>query len=134
MDYLTRKQVLKSNEDGKKKGTRRVRSSFDLLCNSIYSKLNVDEQVEIGEKFLTNEIRAVMKDTDLIECINALFENDLNISETSRNAYLHRNTLLYRIEKVHKITGLNIRKFDDAITFKLLLVIYQKHEKKLGKK
>ena len=74
-----------------------------------------------------------MKDKDLIECINAFFKNNLNISETSRNAFLHRNTLLYRIEKIYRITGFNIRNFEDAMTFKLLSIYIQRQLKKLVK-
>jgi hypothetical protein len=79
-----------------------------------------------SEKYLTPEIVSVMQDKELIDCINAFFANNLNISETSRNAFLHRNTLLYRIEKISRVTGLNIRNFDDAMTFKMLLIIYEK--------
>ena len=63
---------------------------------------------------------------DVAKVIEAFFKNNLNIAETSRNAYLHRNTLLYRIDKIHKLTGLNIRNFDDAIIFLLLARMYRK--------
>ena len=104
------------------------------LCKTFSSCLNPDEQAAISEKFLTPEIREVMSDKELIDCINAFFKNNLNISETSRNAFLHRNTLLYRIDKIHKITGLNIRNFEEAMTFKLLTIIYDKTNERLGRK
>lgn len=49
--------------------------------------------------------------------------NNLNVSETSRQLYVHRNTLVYRLEKLQKSTGLDIRKFDDALTFKIALMV-----------
>ena len=51
--------------------------------------------------------------------INRFFENNLNVSETSRKLFVHRNTLVYRLEKIRKLTGLDLREFDHAITFKL---------------
>ena len=55
--------------------------------------------------------------------INKFFENNLNVSETSRQLFVHRNTLVYRIEKLAKSTGLDIRTFDDALTFKIALMV-----------
>ena len=88
--------------------------------------LNGDERVALADKFLTKEVVAVFKDSELRSSIKAFFANNLNISETSRNAFMHRNTLLYRIDKIHKSTGLNIRNFHDAVTLQLLETIYEK--------
>ena len=55
--------------------------------------------------------------------INKFFDNNLNVSETSRQLYIHRNTLVYRLEKLQKSTGLDIRVFDDALTFKIALMV-----------
>ena len=55
--------------------------------------------------------------------IQRFFENNLNISETSRQLYVHRNTLVYRLDKIQKTTGLDLRKFDDAIIFKVSLLV-----------
>lgn len=55
--------------------------------------------------------------------INKFFENNLNVSETSRQLYVHRNTLVYRLEKLQKSTGLDIRVFDDALTFKIAMMV-----------
>jgi len=51
------------------------------------------------------------------------FENNLNVSETSRKLFVHRNTLVYRLEKIKKLTGLDLREFDDAIVFKVALMV-----------
>ena len=55
--------------------------------------------------------------------INKFFENNLNVSETSRQLYIHRNTLVYRLDKLQKMTNLDLRTFEDAITFKMALMV-----------
>ena len=62
-------------------------------------------------------------DEETITTINKFFENSLNISETARQLYVHRNTLVYRLEKLQKSTGLDIRVFDDALTFKIAMMV-----------
>ena len=62
-------------------------------------------------------------DDESLTTINKFFENNLNVSETSRQLFIHRNTLVYRIEKLEKSTGLDIRTFDDALTFKIALMV-----------
>ncbi len=62
-------------------------------------------------------------DEETVTTINKFFENSLNVSETSRQLYIHRNTLVYRIDKLQKSTGLDLRIFDDAITFKIALMV-----------
>ena len=72
-------------------------------------------------------------DEETLVTINKFFENNLNVSETSRQLYVHRNTLVYRLEKLQKSTGLDIRVFDDALTFKIALMVvnYMKYMKNL---
>ncbi len=62
-------------------------------------------------------------DEETITTINKFFENSLNVSETSRQLYIHRNTLVYRLDKIQKLTGLDLRVFEDAITFKIALMV-----------
>lgn len=62
-------------------------------------------------------------DEETITTINKFFENNLNVSETSRQLYIHRNTLVYRLDKLQKTTGLDLRVFEDAITFKIALMV-----------
>ena len=62
-------------------------------------------------------------DEETLTTINKFFENNLNVSETSRQLFVHRNTLVYRIEKLQKSSGLDIRVFDDALTFKIALMV-----------
>lgn len=62
-------------------------------------------------------------DEETLSTVNQFFENNLNISETARQLYIHRNTLVYRLEKIQKTTGLDVRVFDDALTFKIALMV-----------
>ena len=62
-------------------------------------------------------------DEEMLTTINKFFENSLNVSETSRQLYIHRNTLVYRLDKLQKSTGLDLRVFEDAITFKIALMV-----------
>ncbi len=64
-------------------------------------------------------------DDETILTINKFFENDLNVSETSRQLFVHRNTLVYRLEKIYKLTGLDLRKFDQAIVFKVAMMVHK---------
>ena len=72
-------------------------------------------------------------DEETLTTINKLFENNLNVSETSRQLYIHRNTLVYRLDKLQKSTGLDLRVFEDAITFKIALMVvkYMKYMESL---
>ena len=75
----------------------------------------------LQEVFKKNPIDAL--DQETLFTINKFFENNLNVSETARKRFVHRNTLVYRLEKIKKLTGLDLREFDDAITFKVALMV-----------
>ncbi len=75
----------------------------------------------LREVFKKNPIDAL--DQETLFTINKFFENNLNVSETARKLFIHRNTLVYRLEKIKKLTGLDLREFDDAITFKVALMV-----------
>ena len=55
--------------------------------------------------------------------LREFLQNSLNVSETSRNLFMHRNTLMYRLDKIERMTGLNLRKFSDAVTFRLITIL-----------
>ena len=132
MDYLVTEKKTKVVAVPKPKKTRKKKSFFDNICETVYNRLSADDIVNISEKYLEPKIISVLEETDLIDSVNDFFNNNLNVSETSRNCYLHRNTLIYRIEKNKKKTGLNIRNLDDAITFKVLIFMYKKMIQRKG--
>ena len=75
----------------------------------------------LSEVFKKNSIDSL--DQETLYTINEFFENDLNVSETSRKLFVHRNTLVYRLEKINKQIGLDLRKFDHAIVFKVAMMV-----------
>jgi len=75
----------------------------------------------LTEVFKKNPIDSL--DQETLFTIHKFFENNLNVSETARKLFVHRNTLVYRLEKIKKLTGLDLREFDDAITFKVALMV-----------
>ena len=78
-------------------------------------------EIYLGEVFKKNSIDSL--DQETLFTINKFFENNLNVSETSRKLFVHRNTLVYRLEKIKKLTGLDLRQFDHAIVFKVALMV-----------
>ena len=87
----------------------------------IYQLPTVLCQMFLQEVFKKNPIDALDQETLLT--INKFFENNLNVSETARKLFVHRNTLVYRLEKIKKLTGLDLREFDHAIIFKVALMV-----------
>ena len=78
-------------------------------------------EIFLSEVFKKNSVDTL--DQETLFTINKFFENNLNVSETSRKLFVHRNTLVYRLEKIKKLTGLDLREFDDAIIFKVALMV-----------
>ena len=78
-------------------------------------------EIFLSEVFKKNSIDSL--DQEPLFTINKFFENNLNVSETSRKLFVHRNTLVYRLEKIKKLTGLDLREFDHAIVFKVALMV-----------
>lgn len=75
----------------------------------------------LNEVFKKESINVL--DSETIYTIQKFFENNLNVSETSRKLFVHRNTLVYRLDKIKKLTGLDLREFDDAIIFKVAMMV-----------
>lgn len=85
-----------------------------------------DEQIlKIKEKFLTPQIKAFLEREEYSTSFDCLFDCGLNVSEASKKAFMHRNTLNYRLNKFKSITGLDLHKLDDALFLKLLIELNQ---------
>ncbi len=78
-------------------------------------------EIFLREVFKHGSLETLDKET--LQTIQVFFDNNLNVSETSRKLFVHRNTLVYRLEKIRKLTGLDLRQFDHAITFKVALMV-----------
>ena len=79
--------------------------------------------VEYFSQITDERFKEVFEDREMLDTAEAFLQSSLNVSETSRNLYMHRNTLLYRLDKIEKATGLNIRLFSDALSFRVLTVL-----------
>ncbi len=110
---------------------------FEDKCVVAYSKLGIGRliyqlPIPLCKMFIKEIFHGISPesfDEETLTTINKFFENNLNVSETSRQIFIHRNTLVYRLDKLQKSTGLDIRIFEDAITFKIALMVvkYMKH-------
>ena len=78
-------------------------------------------EIFLGEVFKKGSLESLDRET--LMTVQSFFENNLNVSETSRKLFVHRNTLVYRLEKIRKLTGLDLRRFDHAVTFKVALMV-----------
>lgn len=85
-------------------------------------RATVEKYVKIA---LDKNYREVLADDELMSAADAFLKHSLNISEASRSMYVHRNTLIYRLDKIERITGLDIRNFNDAMTFRTAYLIYK---------
>ena len=78
-------------------------------------------EIFLQEVFKKGSLNSLDRET--LMTVQSFFENNLNVSETSRKLFVHRNTLVYRLEKIRKLTGLDLREFDHAVTFKVALMV-----------
>lgn len=100
-----------------------VKSYKDYILVKIMEDISPNKIEEFISVLLDRNTRKVLKDKELMISGEEYLNNDLNISETARALYIHRNTLLYRLNKLEKITGLDLRKFNDAMEFRLISVL-----------
>ena len=117
------KEAQISLEVGKVFDTEKSIVSYDNLG---IARLIYQLPITLCETFLKEVFKKGSIDSldhETLFTIQRFFENNLNVSETSRKLFVHRNTLVYRLEKIRKITGLDLREFDHAIVFKIALMV-----------
>ncbi|MBC8533863.1 PucR family transcriptional regulator [Yeguia hominis] len=117
------KEAQVALEVGKVFDTEKLVVSYDNLgiARLIYQLPTTLCDMFLKEVFKRGSIELL--DHETLFTIQRFFENNLNVSETSRKLFVHRNTLVYRLEKIKKITGLDLREFEDAIVFKVALMV-----------
>lgn len=117
------KEAQVALEVGKFFDTEKTIISYDNLgiARLIYQLPTTLCGMFLKEVFKRGSIESL--DQETLFTIQRFFENNLNVSETSRKLFVHRNTLVYRLEKIKKLTGLDLREFDDAIVFKVALMV-----------
>ena len=92
-----------------------------------------DETSASFHHMMFNRKTARLFNDEMIHTIEKFFDNSLNLSETARQLYIHRNTLVYRLDKVQRMIGLDLRAFDDAVTFKLMLLLGKSNDDRKGR-
>ena len=117
------KEAQVALEVGKVFDTEKTIVSYDNLgiARLIYQLPTTLCEMFLREVFKKGSIESL--DQETLFTIQRFFENNLNVSETSRKLFVHRNTLVYRLEKIKKLTGLDLREFDHAIVFKVALMV-----------
>ena len=103
----------------------KVYSYREFVLVKMIEELSAHKQEEYCAELMDEAAREVFEDEELCATAEEFLLSSLNVSETSRNLYMHRNTLSYRLDKIEKATGLNIRHFSDAVSFRVLSVLYQ---------
>ena len=94
------------------------------MISGLLDNFSKDQCFVLANKYLTPNFITLFKNKELKESIDALFRSNLNVNEASKQIFMHRNTLLHRIDKIESLTGLNLKKFDDAVTLLVLESIY----------
>ncbi|WP_194192350.1 PucR family transcriptional regulator [Clostridium chrysemydis] len=135
ISYRTISNVLNLKEDfkiisykvmlaKKNKLSKRVFGDDDLFLESMVDNINSKFKYGICKEF-DNKLK--MLDDELLRTIDMFYKAGLNLSEGAKNLYIHRNTLIYRIEKIQKITGYDIREFNQAVEFKMIISIWKEN-------
>ena len=100
----------------------RVLFSTNNIVDSVMEKQKMQFITILSDK----NILSILKDEEMMTTLQSFFDNNLNVSQTSKKTFMHRNTLIYRLEKVRKTIGLNLKNFEDAVIFENLNTIYKK--------
>lgn len=93
------------------------------LLGTLLSKLDQDSLGSVNNMLQDENVKKFFNDEELIHTVEVLFLNNLNLIKTSEQLIVHRNTLIYRLEKIKKMLGLDVRKFEDAVTLQVLLIL-----------
>ena len=100
-------------------------------CISLFSSKNIfyncgPELInEYKKLFVVKSVNSLLSDEELVKTATLFFDNSLNISTASKVGFMHRNTLIYRLDKIQKLIGLDIREFNAAVVFENLLIFYE---------
>ena len=103
-------------------GAKRVFTHRSLLLERFLSDVSPEMSMSYNNRIFNRGTAKLFND-EMVHTIETFFDNSLNLSETARKLYIHRNTLVYRLEKVQHTIGLDLRNFDDAVTFKMMMLL-----------
>ena len=100
-------------------------SPKNIPLEEVVSCLTKSQRERLTAGYDMKNFARVFEHGDLMLAVDCFFENGMNISETARKLYMHRNTLIYRLNKIQKTTGIDLRNFEMAVTFQILRVLYE---------
>ncbi len=103
--------------------SRRTVQNIDL--GGIVACLNKAQREKLISGYDMKNFARIFEHGDLMLTVDCFFDNGMNVSETARKLYMHRNTLIYRLNKIKKTTGIDLRNFKMAVTFQVLRVLYE---------
>jgi len=113
---------------------RQTYSDKIAIHSTLLGKLlqNLDEQSlgTVSNMLADDNVQKFFADSELLTTVEAFFRNNLNITKASNFASLHRNTFIYRLEKIKKMIGLDIRNFEDAVTLEILIILKKLEQKR----
>lgn len=101
----------------------KIYSYKEYIMVKMLSDIPLESLTRYLDSLLDRECSEILEDPELMTTAEEFLKNSLNISETSRSMYMHRNTLIYRLDKIEKATGFNLRHFNDAVAFRLLTTL-----------
>ena len=106
-------------------GKGEVHSYKEYLLVKMLEEVPESRLKEYLEQLQIGDAREIFDDEEMVNTAEEFLQSSLNVSETSRNLFMHRNTLMYRLDKIERVTGLNIRKFSDAVSFRVITILYK---------
>lgn len=121
--YAQAESALKISEVLQSKNS--VHSYKEYMLYKMIEDLPTATLMNYYNVLVDGDAKSIFADPDMTLTAEKFLENNLNVSETARRLYMHRNTLTYRLDKIHRATGLDIRNFGDAITFRLCSLLYK---------
>jgi carbohydrate diacid regulator len=122
------KSAIKINWSGNMLDSTNI-SHKKITLKEVISLIPQAEREKLAGGYDMEKFAAIFNDKDMMATCESLFKNNLNVSETARKMYMHRNTLIYRVNKIKRITGLNVSNFSQAVTFIVLHILYTTKKK-----
>ena len=123
ISYAQASSALRYAEVFEDKGS--VHTYREYMLVQMLEDVSESKLVQYLSELMDDGCKEILEEEEMVATAEEFLRCSLNVSETSRNLYMHRNTLLYRLDKIEKATGLNIRLFPDAVSFRVLTILYK---------
>jgi hypothetical protein len=108
--------------------TEHIHFSWELHLERLLNRIPKEQRILFLEQLMKSSV--ILKDPETVATLDIFFQLDCNVSETAKRLYVHRNTLIYRLDKIKQETGLDVRTFNDAVLVKLYLLLYKVTKRK----